>query len=101
MYNSLITALNEAIDYENGKGNARVMRFTVSPVPEYDAATVKAVRGSLGLTQSAFAQVMGVSVKTVEAWEMGQNKSAGAARRLLSLLQKEPAILSRFNIISA
>jgi len=44
---------------------------------------------------------MGVSVKTVEAWEMGQNKPAGAARRLLSLLQKEPAILSRFNIISA
>ena len=101
MYDSLITALNEAIDFENGKGNARVMRFTVNPVPEYDAATVKAVRVSLGLTQSAFAQVMGVSVKTVEAWEMGLNKPAGAARRLLSLLQKEPAILSRFNIISA
>ena len=44
---------------------------------------------------------MGVSVKTVEAWEAGTNKPIGSARRFLSVLKADPTLLSRINIISA
>jgi putative transcriptional regulator len=43
---------------------------------------------------------MGVSVKTVEAWEKGTNKPIGTARRMLSLLQQDDTLPLRFNIIT-
>ena len=46
------------------------------------------------MTQRVFANYMGVSPKTVEAWESGINHPVGPACRLLSLLEskKEKAI---------
>jgi len=101
VYESIIKGLNEAIDYENGKGTARVAKCTVNPAPEFNAQQIKDVRISLGMTQITFAEVMGVSQKTVEAWEAGTNKPIGSARRFLSVLQADPSMLTRCNIISA
>ena len=101
VYESIIKGLNEAIEYESGTGNARVVKCTVNPVPDFQAEEIRDVRLSLGMTQITFAQVMGVSVKTVEAWEAGTNKPVGSARRLLSLLQSDPGMISRLNVISA
>jgi len=39
---------------------------------------------------------MGVSPKTVEAWESGRNKPEGASRRLLEVVQNDPGFLKRF-----
>jgi putative transcriptional regulator len=44
---------------------------------------------------------MGVSTKTVEAWEAGTNKPIGSARRFLSVLKSDPSLLNKCNIISA
>ena len=101
VYESIIKGLNEAIDYEQGKGKARVTKCTVNPAPEFNAQQIRDVRLSLGMTQLTFAEVMGVSQKTVEAWEAGTNKPAGSARRFLSVLQSDPSTLAKFNIISA
>ncbi len=101
VYESIIKGLNEAVDYENGKITARTTKCTVNPVPEFDAKQIRDARLSLGMTQTTFAQVMGVSIKTVEAWEAGTNKPVGAARRLLSMLQADPSMLAKLNIISA
>ncbi|MBQ6265349.1 MAG: helix-turn-helix domain-containing protein [Clostridia bacterium] len=101
VYESIIKGLNEAVDYENGKITARTTKCTVNPAPEFDAKQIRDARLSLGMTQTTFAQVMGVSIKTVEAWEAGTNKPVGAARRLLSMLQADPSMLAKLNIISA
>lgn len=101
IYESIIKGLNEAIDYENGKGTARVTKCTVNPAPDYDATQIKELRQSLGMTQLTFAEVVGVSQKTVEAWEAGTNKPIGAARRFLSVLQADPSMLAKFNIVVA
>ena len=53
------------------------------------------------MTQLTFAEVMGVSVKTVKAWEAGDNKPIKAARRFLSVLKADPNLLVKNNIISA
>lgn len=38
------------------------------------------------MTQSVFASYMGVSVKTVEAWESGRTHPTGSVFRLLDIL---------------
>jgi putative transcriptional regulator len=101
VYESIIKGLNEAIDYEKGTGKARTTKCTVNPVPEFNAQEIKDVRISLGMTQVTFAEVMGVSTKTVEAWEAGTNKPIGSARRFLSVLKSDPSLLNKCNIISA
>lgn len=52
------------------------------------------------MTQSTFAAVMGVSNKTVEAWEKGTNSPAGTARRMLGMLKIDSTIPEKYNIIS-
>lgn len=95
-YESIIKGLQEAISYESGNGTARTVKCTVNPAPDYDAKQIKDVRNSLGLTQIAF----GVSPKAVEAWEAGTNKPNGSARRLISMLQADPTILAKFEILN-
>lgn len=100
VYKSIITGLNEAVGYEKGKVRARTAKCTVNPAPEFNAQEIKSVRNSLQMTQAAFAAVMSVSTKTVEAWEAGRNVPIGTARRMLSLLKADPALLKRYNIVS-
>lgn len=101
VYESIVQGLNEAIEYEKGLCKARTAKCTVNPVPEFSSQEIKEIRLSLEMTQLTFAEVMGVSVKTVEAWEAGVNKPIGSARRFLSVLKAEPELLAKANIISA
>ena len=53
------------------------------------------------MTQATFAEAIGVSVKTVEAWEAGTNKPIGIARRFLSVIKSDPEIFTKSNIVMA
>lgn len=101
VFESIVKGLNEAVEYENGKGKARTAKCTVNPAPEFTSQEIRDIRLLFGMTQVTFAEVMGVSVKTVEAWEAGTNKPIGSARRFLSVIKAEPELLTRANIISA
>ncbi len=46
-----------------------------------------------GLSQQRFADVLGVSRRTLEAWEQGRRKPTGAARSLLAIAAKRPDVL--------
>ena len=48
-----------------------------------------------------FAAVIGVSTKTVEAWETGTNRPIGPARRMLSLIRINPGILETYHLINS
>lgn len=100
VYESIIKGLNEAVEFESGKGKARTAKCTVNPAPEFSSQEIKDIRLNFGMTQATFAEVMGVSVKTVEAWESGTNKPIGSARRFLSVIKAEPELLAKVNIIS-
>jgi putative transcriptional regulator len=54
---------------------------------------VAAVRESTGLSQSRFAQLLGVSVRTLQEWEQGRRAPSGAARTLLRIAAKNPRAL--------
>lgn len=76
-------ALDEAINDTKTKKLPRNVR---KPAGVYTSAQVKNIREKIGLTQKLFAKYIGVSTKTVEAWEAGRNKPSGPSNRLLWLL---------------
>lgn len=100
VYESIMNGLNEAVAYEKGEQTARSATVAIAPIPVISAAEIKALRQTLNMTQSTFAAVMGVSNKTVEAWEKGTNTPAGTARRMMSMLFADNKLPEKYNIIS-
>ena len=99
-YREITQGLKEALSHAKGKQKLRSHTLIVEPIKEYSAAEIKNIRTTLGMAQSVFAVSMGVSKKTVEAWESGRNMPEGPARRILGMIQTDPLILERCNIIS-
>ena len=55
--------------------------------------SVASVRERTGLSQSRFAELLGVSVRTLQEWEQGRRTPSGAARTLLLIAQRNPSAL--------
>jgi putative transcriptional regulator len=51
------------------------------------------VRGRLGLSQSKFANILGISAGTLQNWEQGRRFPAGPAMVLLKIAAKHPEVL--------
>ena len=97
-YESIMAGLTEAVEDVKEKKLPRRM-VTVLPVKEYRAEEVKAIRNKTGLSQKLFAGYMGVSDKTVEAWESGKNHPSGAASRILSMMEMDEKLVSNFPFV--
>jgi putative transcriptional regulator len=59
--------------------------ITLPPVSE--------TRARVGLSQSEFARLLGVSVRTLQEWEQGRRAPSGPARMLLAIAHKNPKAL--------
>jgi len=94
-YSALKESLNEAIDYQHGaKGRCRVTVREL-PVPEYSASDVTRIRKQLSLSQRGLAAALGVSPRTVEAWETGRNTPSGSARHLIYLFEQDSSLVNQ------
>ncbi|MEX2525223.1 MAG: helix-turn-helix domain-containing protein [Gammaproteobacteria bacterium] len=51
------------------------------------------IREKTGLSQSRFAELLGVSVRTLQDWEQGRRAPSGAARTLLLIADRDPGAL--------
>jgi putative transcriptional regulator len=56
------------------------------------SSSVRVIRERTSLSQSEFAQLIGVSVKTVQNWEQDRRRPAGPAAALLSIIEHNPAL---------
>lgn len=50
------------------------------------------IRAKLGLSQAAFAGLMGVSLRTVQDWEQGRRQPSGPAEALLRIAEQKPEV---------
>ena len=96
VYESIIEGLNEAVEYQQWNVKARKVKLTIKPVDTFNTGEIRQIRQNTGLSQVMFAGSLGVSPKTVEAWENGRNKPEGASRRLLEIVRDDPGFLRRF-----
>jgi putative transcriptional regulator len=53
-------------------------------------SSVIEARKKTGLSQSQFAALIGVSVRTLQGWEQGHKQPSGAARTLLAIASTNP-----------
>jgi len=83
LFEDLVQSLKEAKDISKGLVVAP-RRFEVSP-PD-----VKAVREQIGLSQSEFAGLMRVSIKTLQNWEQNRRHPTGPAAALLKIVVTAP-----------
>ncbi len=67
----------------------------IEPVKELSGEDVKEIRRTANLTQRTLAEFLGVSTKTVEAWESGRNVPSGPACRILAMIAMDPTLPER------
>ena len=101
IFDDIKTGLGQAIEYEKGNLKAKTTILTVEPIENFRPEEIRSIRMETGLTQILFAKYMGVSVKTVEAWEAGRNHPEGAACRLLSMTRNDPTFPRKSGIVMA
>ena len=88
-FNGIRKGLEEALAYEKGKASAQ----TIARKRSLPDVNVKAERESLDMTQKAFANVLGVSKRTVEAWETGRSTPSPTAKNLIYLISQRPDLV--------
>ena len=86
LFDDLLQSLKEARAI--AKGEAQASRRMVLTPPD-----VKAVREKIGLSQSEFAGLMQVSVKTLQNWEQHRRNPTGPAGALLRIVQQAPDVV--------
>jgi putative transcriptional regulator len=85
LFNDLLQSLKEAKAIAKGDAKAS-RRFKIT---EPDAKTV---REQIGLSQSEFARLMRVSVKTLQNWEQHRRSPTGPAAALLKIVSVAPKV---------
>ncbi|MBO6259304.1 MAG: helix-turn-helix domain-containing protein [Lachnospiraceae bacterium] len=88
LFEDLQEGLNQAIAFEKGVGKAKVRTLIIMPVKKYTNDEIRTIRNNAGMTQTTLAKYLGVSKKTVEAWENGRTHPTGPAYRLLEILEQ-------------
>jgi len=56
-------------------------------------SAIAEARTRSGLSQQRFAELLGVSQRTVQEWEQGRRQPSGAARSLLAIAARRPDVL--------
>jgi putative transcriptional regulator len=84
LFNELLESVNQAAAIE--RGYAKPSRTFVVK----NANDVVRVRTKLGISQTRFAKLMGISENTLQNWEQGRRKPTGPAKVLLKVVARHP-----------
>ena len=87
LFEELLESVKQAKAIERGEMKPS-RTFKLDPKND----VVKA-RGKLGLSQSKFATLLGISQDTLQNWEQGRREPTGPAKVLLRIAAKHPRVL--------
>ena len=79
---------NDLLESVKQMRRGQAARVTKVKLPEAAEA-----RARVGLSQQAFALLLGVSARTVQDWEQGRREPTGAAKTLLRVAVSHPEVL--------
>lgn len=90
-----MTERNIALEILNGikeikqykKGEIKLQTKTL-----IDPSPAQYIRKKLQLSQSSFASLMGVSIRTIQDWEQGRRTPKGPAKSLLRVAEQYPEV---------
>ena len=71
----------------------QMRRGEIARVTKVKLPAAAEARASVGLSQQEFAELLGVSARTLQDWEQGRREPTGAARTLLKVAVKHPKVL--------
>lgn len=79
---------------ESVREGGEILRGVRQPSRRFvlEASGVRAIRERTSLSQSEFANLMGVSVKTLQNWEQDRRRPTGPAAALLQIIAHEPQL---------
>lgn len=90
-FSSVMDGLQEALAFERGKAAAD----TFVRKRSLPTVNVVEIRSALSMTQKAFAEILGVSCRTVEAWESGKSTPTPTAKKLMFLIQEDHSLVQK------
>lgn len=102
-FEDLKEGLTSAIEYERGKLDLRTTELEIPELPPaLSKRKIKSLREEvLGVSQPLFARILGVSPAAVKAWEQGNKKPSGTARRLMQLFERDPGVFEKLTGLPA
>lgn len=86
----ILAGLDEIKQFKKGKLALRTQELSEPSAPQV-------IRLKLKMSQSAFAGLMGVSVRTLQDWEQGRREPQGPAVALLRIAEQHPEVFSQLH----
>lgn len=97
---TILESLKVSREYLNGdETHVEVVQVPLPVKVQFNANTIKKLRKDIGSTQAELANLIGVSTRTVEAWESNRTKPNQSARKLLTLLLQDKSFINKLRLI--
>ncbi len=66
-----------------------IKNLCIPEVSDYSPGKIVSIRKKLNLSQAALASIFNISPSTVQKWEQGNKRPAGASRKLLDIIERK------------
>jgi putative transcriptional regulator len=86
----ILDGLNEIRHFKQGKTRLKTTVLSEPSEPQV-------IRSKLNLSQSAFAGLLGVSMRTLQDWEQGRRNPQGPAIALLRIAEQHPEVFANLH----
>ena len=83
----ILDGINEIRNFKQGKVSLKKTELSEPSQPQV-------IRSKLHLSQSAFAGLLGVSMRTLQDWEQGRRNPQGPAIALLRIAEQHPEVFA-------
>lgn len=86
----ILNGINEIKEYKKGRIQLKVTELSEPSPPQV-------IRSKMKMSQSAFAALLGVSVRTLQDWEQGRREPQGPAIALLRIAEQHPEVFAQLH----
>jgi putative transcriptional regulator len=89
----LLESVGESVAHAQGRITLRSEELSLpDKPPKFSKQRIRKIRKGLNISQGVFAELLNVSVKTVQAWERGDSVPKGTTTRLFQVIENDPEL---------